>query len=239
MTMALSYNPVTRITSGFCGHTCKDVEVSYDPVSHITSGFAGYKCQRAEKAPLISNLLQAKSNAYHPMLLPALAFGIFWDRLRGQIKDVRLAMQDVQDKTGLLKDYLKLTNIARQGNRGETDDPQRAATKPDDAQRRGKKAHTDYNVLHKRLVEQQARMTNGLADFLSDLGPACRSALSEIGNESSGSDGADDDTNDTEPSIDDDELHTYVQYLHSVAKIELQYRDQLLSRVDMQLKVVC
>src|SRR6266516_2292540 len=95
MTMALSFNPATRITSGFCGYTS----------------------QSAENATVIKNLKQAKSSAHHPMLLPALTYGIFWDRLRGQIKDVRLAMQGVQAQTGLLKDYLKLPNVDRRGDR--------------------------------------------------------------------------------------------------------------------------
>lgn len=95
MTMALSYNPVTRITSGFCGYTS----------------------QHADKDKLIEHLKQAKSNAHHPMLLSALTYGIFWDRLRGQVKDVRVETQKVQDRTGLLKDYLKLPNNEHLGDK--------------------------------------------------------------------------------------------------------------------------
>jgi hypothetical protein len=204
MIMALSYNPETRITSGFCGYTS----------------------QNAENATLIRNLKHAKSNAYHPMLLPALTYGIFWDQLRAQIKDVRVIMQDVQDKTGVLKNYLKLSNVERGGDKEETGYSKKAEAKP------------DYDLLHERIVSQQAQMTNSLAEFVSDLGPACHNALSTIRNCSSRSDDSSGSDNDTEASVEDEELQRYVQYLHGMAKIELQYRDQLLSRVNMQIKVV-
>ena len=153
--MALSFNPATRITSGFCG----------------------YASQSADNATVIKNLKQAKSSTHHPMLLPALTYGIFWDRCCGQIKDVRVAMQEVQTQTGLLKDYLKLPNIGRRGGKEAS-----GYSKPAESsiEHRARKEHMDYSLLHKRLVEQQARMTNGLADFVSDLGPACHSALSVI-----------------------------------------------------------
>jgi hypothetical protein len=208
MTMALSYNPVTRITSGFCGYTS----------------------QRADKDKLIEHLKQAKSNAHHPMLLPALTYGIFWDRLRGQVKDVRVERQKVQDRTGLLKDYLKLPNNEHLGNK----EKKKAGNKAEAREHRGKKGRTDYDQLHKLLVEQQARMTN-----VSDLGPACHNALSVISDNSSGPVNPSGEEKDTNVLLDDEELQTYIQYLWGAAKIELQYRDQLLSRVNMQLKVVC
>ena len=213
--MALSYNPKTRVTAGFCG----------------------YSSQHGENDAMIRELKQVRSNAYHPMLLPALIYGRFWDELRWQMKDVRVAMQDIQDKTGLLKGYLKLQHNSpavseSHRQKGKTGRPRTTKTRSDGPDHGGKKDQTYYDLLHKRLVEQQARMTNGLADFVSDLGPACEKTLSTIREQTSSPD-------DSESSIEDDDLQTYVRHIGAAAKVEHQYRDQLLSRVDMQLQVVC
>jgi hypothetical protein len=94
-----------------------------------------------------------------------------------------------------------------------------------------KEEKPNYNKIHQMLVEQQARLTSGLSDFVEDLGKGCQAALSKI-------EASDIGKNILNSTTAHQELHSWVLQLELTAKFELQHRERMLSRVDMQLKVV-
>jgi hypothetical protein len=89
----------------------------------------------------------------------------------------------------------------------------------------------NYDKIHQVLVEQHARLTSGLSDFVEDLGKGCQAALSKI-------EASDIGKNILNGTTAHQELHAWVLQLELAAKFELQHRKRMLSRVDMQLKVV-
>jgi hypothetical protein len=94
-----------------------------------------------------------------------------------------------------------------------------------------KEEKPNYDKIHQMLVEQHARLTSGLSDFVEDLGKGCRAALSKI-------EASDIGKNILNSTTAHQELHSLVSQLELTAKFELQHRERMLSRVDMQLKVV-
>lgn len=94
-----------------------------------------------------------------------------------------------------------------------------------------KEEKPNYDKIHQILVEQHARLTSGLSDFVEDLGKGCQAALSKI-------EASDIGKNILNSTTAHQELHSWVLQLELTAKFELQHRERMLSRVDMQLKVV-
>jgi hypothetical protein len=89
----------------------------------------------------------------------------------------------------------------------------------------------NYDKIHQVLVEQHARLTSGLSDFVEDLGKGCQVALAKIESSDVG-------RNILNSTVAHQELHSWMLHLELAAKSELQHGKRMLSRVDMQLKVV-
>ena len=89
--------------------------LSYNPESNITTGFLGYQSSGPDAGlgrHLITMLKHLGSRAYNPMLLPALSYSLWIDALNDEHGSVALALRSVQDQTGLMEDYLHQTRIA-------------------------------------------------------------------------------------------------------------------------------
>jgi hypothetical protein len=89
----------------------------------------------------------------------------------------------------------------------------------------------NYDKIHQVLVEQHARLTSGLADFVEDLGKGCQVAFTKIESSDVGK-------NILNRTVAHQELHSWMLQLELAAKFELKHGKRMLSRVDMQLKVV-
>ncbi|KAH8594331.1 hypothetical protein B0O99DRAFT_625607 [Bisporella sp. PMI_857] len=187
-TMALSYDPQVRTTTGFLG---------------LTTG---------QMREILEILDQLDCYAAHPILLPILMYAVCSNMLRRQLRDVNREVDFVQHQTGLLDGYLRKGSATLSGK-----SPDRKWEKP------------DYDDLHRILVEQHASLTTDLSYFVSDLGLACTEAMHTI--KASG----------TDVSITSDtyiEMHSYLLQLKNSAEFQLQHRERMLSRIDMQLKVL-
>jgi len=89
----------------------------------------------------------------------------------------------------------------------------------------------NYDKIHQVLVEQHARLTSGLSDFVEDLGNGCQVAFTKIESSDVGK-------NFLNSTVTHQEMHSWLLQLELAAKSELQHGGRMLSRVDMQLKVV-
>lgn len=83
MTLALSYNPETNVSSGFLGFVVNDAGIS-------------------PRDPLLSKLKAASVQVTHPLLLPAIALGTWCHLLRSDQAKVDFEVHEIQRKTGLL-----------------------------------------------------------------------------------------------------------------------------------------
>lgn len=194
--------------------TFTTMALSYDSSTRMTTGFLGLTTSpTGQMSELLEILDKLKLNATHPILLPLLMYSVYSTILRRQLGEVNRDINYVQEQTGLLDKYLRSGRRTRPSEEGQREE------KP------------NYDDLHKILVVQHARLTRGLSDFVADLGPACREAIKRIEK----SDTGDSIINKTSAHT---ELQSYLSHLEVGAKFELQHRERMLSRVDIQLKVV-
>ena len=147
----------------------------------------------------------------HPLLLPALIYSAYCSKLRYQLLQVRDQIDTVQEETGQV---LKMS----------------ASGKEPTAQSENASQNT-YESLHKTLVEQHARLTNGLSDFIAELGPACEKALSTI-------EVADPHISVIGKTAAHVDVKLFVSILLTAARFDWQNRERLLGRVSIQLQVV-
>lgn len=163
---------------------------------------------------MLLNLNTLNTCSTHPLLLPALIYSAYCSKLRYQLGQARDEIDTVQAETG---------EVLRAFVNGKESLERRDSW----AQSR----HQTYESLHKTLVEQHANLTNGLFDFIADMGPACTKALSDI-------EAADSGILAISKTAAHSDLKVFISILLTAAKFDLQNRDRLLSRVSIQLQVV-
>ncbi|MCJ1246450.1 hypothetical protein MMC30_003657 [Trapelia coarctata] len=86
------------------------IALSYDPCTRITSGFIGGEVDSSGQGPitkLLSQLRKVFACAIQPMLLPVIAYSIWCDRLRIHVRDAAMDIHKIQKKTGLMDAYMK------------------------------------------------------------------------------------------------------------------------------------
>lgn len=185
----------------------------------MTTGFLGRTTENPdmgdEEDEFLQMLKRLEANAAHPLLLPVLMYSICSNMLRRQLRQVNRKIDDVQKKTGVLDGYLRSGTV----NHAAADS-------------QSKKDRPDYDALHKDLVGEHARLTKGLSDYVGEFEIAFRRSFQDIEK----SDFGNLVLNKTSAH---EELKLFVLRLDIAAKFELQHRERMLSRVDMQLKVVC
>ena len=180
--------------------------LSFDPISNITRGFLGHVTGNGVNGPIdpvLEDLKRMVDYSSHPVLLPALAFGLWCHILRDDCTNINWQLRDIQGRTGLMKDYLRQTNA-------EENLP----------------LYVDFDKIHSELVEQQQYLSSSISDFVFELGEFCLVALSDIGEVQKMA------------AKRDTELKAYILQMQRMAKSELQHKDRMLSRVDVQFKVV-
>jgi hypothetical protein len=180
--------------------------LSYNPRNNASTGFLGFQSSGEEAGlgrHLITMLKNLGSRASNPMLLPALTYSIWIDALNDEHGDIALSLRSVQDQTGLMEDYLHQTRIAEDV--------------------------VNYDSVHRILVVQHAYLTNGIADFVSSLGPTLFQALERVGDFCSAIPNC---------RYDGKEVAAFVEHMQVRANTELQHRQRMLDRISMYLQVV-
>jgi hypothetical protein len=180
--------------------------LSYDPSSQITSGFFGYT--RDEGDDIISALKKSAHLTLHPLLIPALIHSTWFKIMSDQYSAVTRRMRQVQKDTGLLNDYLG----GHAQYRPQTDTFLQLTP-------------AEHNAIHKTLIEQHAYLTTALSDFVGNMGPSTAKGLAAF-----------DEINPVPRR--DYGLPAYVSYWNVRVGRELEHREQLLKRVDVQIQVV-
>lgn len=157
---------------------------------------------------LIPQLKASAEKAFHPLLLPSLSLGMWQNILQTQQDRVHNTLTGIQYSTGLMRGYL---HDVRQ-------DP--GANTP--AQ--------DYGTVHAQIVTQHAFLTTALSNFVKAFGIELHRAF----------DATHRDENSESSQISDvhSDLILFVSYLRSKIATELEHREILLGKVQMQLQVV-
>lgn len=188
-----------------------DLVLSYDASTRITTGFLRFYFTRASPLKyLLPRLEKCAEMAAHPMLLPALAYGAWYRSMAISFDFVHEKMTtDVQAQTGLMKGYY----FTEEGH------PTNAA----DIDRNGLRENTD--LIHETIVTQHAFLTNALSPFVKDFGLELLAGIEKL----------------KEFKLERnlcEEIQAFIERLNVRTNVELKHREQLLSRVEIQLQVV-
>jgi hypothetical protein len=131
--------------------------LSFDSSTNTTSGFFGFQTSGKFVTPgqqLVSMIQDVPEQIQDPMLIPALCYGLWTDVIQGEHSNVALHLREVQEKTGLMHDYLRQQKVVEDT--------------------------VNFDAVHRNLVLQHAYLTNGIADFVLALGPATMNAIQTI-----------------------------------------------------------
>jgi hypothetical protein len=202
------------------------MSMSYDNAANKTCGYLGFQSSmgstgvRLAKPSLGDRLLAllelAKDKAYEPMLLPALAAGLWTECLRGENYRRAVMLREIQSDIGLMDSYLQPA--------------QKLIRQP-----------MEFDAVHRKIVSQHAFLTNGLSEFIAELFPSTKNAMQtfrafryppsqqqqqQLGQQ-------------VVPSLETlEELEEYINHMHFRARAELQHNDRMLSRLNVYLQVV-
>ena len=181
--------------------------LSYDPKANTTYGFLGFQNDPPESGfgrILLHRLRAVGSSCGNPLLLPALTYSLWIDALSEEHSKVAVALRrEVQDRTGLMDEYLSDETLAN--------DPM------------------NYDAVHQTLLVQHAYLTNGIADYVSDMGLALDTALKKLRAFAGAT---------HESRYDDSDVSQFVEDMHVRAKTQMEHRARMLERINMYLQVL-
>jgi hypothetical protein len=178
--------------------------LSHDPRTRVTSGFFGYTSDEGDE--ILSTLKESSAHlALHPLLIPALIHSTWSNIMFDQYAQIHREMRSVQERTGVMKKYL---NHGR-SKMGKFD----------------KMTQNDHDDIHETIVEQHAYLSTALSDFVGKLGPAITEGLQDVRKLNPA-------------TYNDFGLQAYVKHWTMRTERDLEHRDQLLNRIDVQIQVV-
>ena len=177
--------------------------LSQDPRTKITSGFFGYTLDEGDE--ILATLKKSAHLALHPLLIPALIHSTWFKIMFDQYAQIHREMRSVQQRTGVMKRYL---NEGR-SKMGQFD----------------KMNQNDHDDIHEAVVEQHAYLSTALSDYVGKLGPALAEGLELVRKFNPG-------------AYEDYGLKAYIKHWSSRTERELEHREQLLKRIDVQIQVV-
>ncbi len=177
--------------------------LSHDPRTKITSGFFGYTLEEGDE--ILTTLKDSAHLALHPLLIPALVHSTWFKIMFHKYAQSHREMRSVQERTGVMKKYL---------NEGRS-----KMSKFDQMNQ------NDHDDIHQTVVEQHAYLSTSLSDFVGKLGPALAEGLELVRK--------------LNPvAYEDYGLKAYIEYWTSRTERQLEHREQLLKRIDVQIHVV-
>jgi hypothetical protein len=177
--------------------------LSHDAGTRVTSGFFGYTSNEGDE--ILSTLKKSAHLSSHPLLIPALIHSAWFKVTFDQYAQIHKQIRSVSDATGVMKKYL---------NRGRS-----KIGKFD------KMTQSNHDDIHETIVEQHAYLLTALSDFVGKLGPAIKAGLEEA--------------KQLNPvGYTDFGVQAYVEHWTLRVERELEHREQLLKRIDVQIQVV-
>lgn len=195
--------------------------LSYDPSSNITTGFLLHAKSHGNQPtvhPMISVLLKTAHKLPHPML-PAVLFLEYWcDYLRFTLVTSMRDLIESKKQTGVLDEELKRWH--------------REPTGLSNATTRSVPKQKGLNDVHQSLIVIHNHMMNDVPTFLQDFSASILEDFDEIKDLNQG--------HGHQQTIESSgqELKEYVLQIQSSSDTLLRQREQRLSQVDLQLKVV-
>lgn len=196
--------------------------LSYDRSTRTTYAYLGFQSNGSEgkqKLPatpgdqLLTLLSICIAKADDPMLLPALASGLWVDYLQHGNHKRAMALREIQTDIGLMGPYLSQSRVIPKG-----------------------KQSIDLNTIHGKIVLEHAYLTNGVSEFLTDLFPSTQKALKSF--RAPGAAQHQQPNPQTSSFHHSGELDEYVEHMRIRAQAELQHRDRMLSRMNVYFQVV-
>lgn len=202
--------------------------MTYDHSSNTTCGYLGFQSNigtnGARPSPgdrLMAFLRVMKDKAGNPMLLPALAAGLWLEHLHDDNNKSAVKLREIQFDIGLVGSYLRSTKILN---------PQ----------------PTEFDAMHRKIVSQHAFMTNGMSEFITDLVPSTKKAMEALQSFRNSQQVQQRTNHQIQPQGQQDtsaleameELEAYINHMHFQARVELQHHGRMLSRINVYLQVV-
>jgi hypothetical protein len=177
--------------------------LSHDPQTRITSGFLGYSLEECDE--ILSMLKRSARLALHPLLIPALIHSTWFRIMFDQHAQVHRKLNSIQQRTGVMKKYLN-------GSRSKM-------------KKFDQMTQNDHDDVHGNIVEQHAYLSNGLSEFVGKIGSALTEGLEAVKKLNLAAYHA-------------HGLQAYVKHWTVRTERELEHREQLLKRIDLQIQVV-
>lgn len=88
--------------------------LTFDPANRCTTGFYGFNIRPNYNTPgleLLDRIQQESDQIEDPMLIPALFYGTWIDAIQLEHSSISLELRKVQEQTGLMSDYLRQHRI--------------------------------------------------------------------------------------------------------------------------------
>ena len=202
MTMAIKYDQVTNTTHCYLGFQSTINEPKTAQPAHLSPGDR-----------LLTLLELVIEKAHDPMLLPALAAGLWIDYMHNVNHDGATMLREIQIDIGLMDSYLQPV--------------QKLIQQP-----------TQFDDVHRKIVVQHGYLTNGLSEFITDLFPATVNAMEVFRGIRHPQ-----QLQPQQPWPGMivkvmQELDEYIGHMCIRARTELQHHDRMLSRINVYLQVV-
>lgn len=188
-----------------------DITLTYDEANRTTHGVL--RVQTASRSPLnelLPTLCKSLEMCAHPLFIPALACNAWYEIMANQYGAVHDEVRDnVQYKTDMMPNYF----ISEQHRYEDFDLIDQEGL------------HDQYEQIHQTIVEQHNYLSNGLSYFVEDFSKALRSNLAHTWKF------------DISTEI-QEELSVYIDRLVSKTQVELNHRERLFAKLEMQVQVV-
>lgn len=210
--MAMKYDRLKNKTCVYLGYQSNT----------ITNGARSSQPSPGDRLFVLLKLL--KDKAHDPMLLPALAAGIWNEYLHDENFRSATMLREIQNDIGLMDPYLQPTQTLIQ-------EP------------------TEFDAVHRKIVSQHAFLTNGMSQFIADLFPSTMAAMQMFRELNCAQNSRpqqqqqqhhhqqhSQQATSTPRTMDD--LGGYIEHMHFRARPELQRHDRMLSRMNVYLQVV-
>jgi hypothetical protein len=90
--------------------------LSFDPKERLTTGFLGFQAIKGYATPgvlLLEGIRDAATQIHDPMLIPTLMYDAWLKVLQHEQEKINSRLREVQEQTGLMSDYLRRQSLAQ------------------------------------------------------------------------------------------------------------------------------
>lgn len=197
--------------------------MTYSHATGTTCAYLGFQLHKKELnarpspgVQLLSRLRKLKGKSIDPMLMPALAAGLWVEYLHYGNYQSGKEVREIQNEIGLMPLYFqRQQKFIRQPMR--------------------------FDEVHQKIVSQHAFLTTGIPEFIADLFPSTKNAMQTFRElrwpqqpqQQRQQQGPRDLAIESMEELDD-----YIDHMQVRARAELQHHDRMLNRMNVYLQVV-